>query len=166
MKYFKNIETLEQLKKAYKENAFKLHPDNGGNSSEFVEMQEEYKELFEKVKNVQVKADGSIYEKETTETPEEFINIINEVLKMGDDDVVVELIGVWLWVSGNTKDHKEKLKELGFKWAPKKFMWSWHYDDGRKHYTTREKSIEELRGCYGSKIYKNKINNKLEEKKQ
>jgi hypothetical protein len=35
----------------------------------------------------------------------------------------VVLCGSWLWVSGNTKEHKEELKELGLRWAPNKEKW-------------------------------------------
>jgi hypothetical protein len=38
-------------------------------------------------------------------------------------DLEVVRCGNWLWVSGNTKEHKDRLKELGLRWAPKKGKW-------------------------------------------
>jgi hypothetical protein len=35
----------------------------------------------------------------------------------------VELIGTWVWVSGDTKPVKEELKKLGFSWHAKKICW-------------------------------------------
>ena len=36
------------------------------------------------------------------------------------ENITIELIGSWIWVSGDTREIKEKLKEIGFKWASKK----------------------------------------------
>ncbi len=52
MKYIKNVETLEELKKAYKKLALKLHPDCGGNEEEMKILNNEYDELFSKLKKV------------------------------------------------------------------------------------------------------------------
>lgn len=153
-----NYETQEQLKKHYKKLAFTLHPDCGGDVAQFQELQEEYKILFEKVKTKQVNFEGKTYEKETQETAQDFMNIINEIIKMG---LQVELIGVWLWISGNTKEHKEELKNLGCKWAPKKACWSWHFEEGRKRYYKGEKSLDELRGKYGSQTFTNTTSQKM-----
>lgn len=37
--------------------------------------------------------------------------------------ITVTLVGAWLWVSGNTKPHREALKAAGFKWSPNKLQW-------------------------------------------
>src|SRR5659263_47136 len=39
------------------------------------------------------------------------------------DQVLIELIGSWIWVSGNTYKHRETLKKAGLFFAPKKVMW-------------------------------------------
>ena len=51
MKYFNNVETLEELRKQYKELLKKYHPDNGGNVSDMQEVNAEYDELFKVLKN-------------------------------------------------------------------------------------------------------------------
>ena len=42
MKYFVNINSFEDLKKAFREYTIKLHPDKGGNAEEFAAMMAEY----------------------------------------------------------------------------------------------------------------------------
>ena len=45
MKYFNNIHTAEELKKAFREYTVKLHPDKGGNAEEFAQMMQEYETI-------------------------------------------------------------------------------------------------------------------------
>lgn len=37
--------------------------------------------------------------------------------------LIIELIGTWLWVSGNTKENKEELKAMRFKWSHNRIAW-------------------------------------------
>lgn len=122
MTYFKNCKTAEELKKEYRKLAMKLHPDIvGGDGEDFKAMQAEFEKLWERLKNVHQNAKGETYTKTsetTTETPKEFINIINTLISL--NGLEVEICGSWIWVSGNTKEHKEVLKQLNFKFAYKK----------------------------------------------
>ena len=45
-KYFNNTNTLEELRKQYKELLKQHHPDNGGNVSDMQEINSEYDRLF------------------------------------------------------------------------------------------------------------------------
>ena len=51
MKYFKNIETLEQLRKEYNRLVKENHPDNGGSDEAIKIINVEYEELFKVLKN-------------------------------------------------------------------------------------------------------------------
>lgn len=116
-----NIKTLEELKKAYHRLCLKLHPDVGGSDEEMKILNAEYEQLFERVKNIHVNKDGETYEKETQETPQEFQSLIAELLKL--DGIEIEIIGCFVWITGDTKPHKERLKALGFCWHSKKHCW-------------------------------------------
>ena len=80
MKYIKNGETLEELKKAYKKLALKLHLDCGGNEEEMKILNNEYDELFSKLKNTHKNKEGETYTKETLiRDKSEFIGILQHV---------------------------------------------------------------------------------------
>jgi hypothetical protein len=59
---------------------------------------------------------------------EEFKATLDKLMTLNLEGVKVELIGSWLWVSGNTKPIKDELKALNFRWCPKKDgqPWTWH----------------------------------------
>lgn len=161
MRYFADCKTAEELKKAYRAWAKKLHPDLGGNAEEFKVMQAEYERMWERLKNVHKTAEGKTYtaKAETTETPQEFINIINFLIRL--EGVNVEICGSWIWASGNTMTHKDTLKTLGFKWAYKKRAWYYHTEPYRKK-SHRELTLDEIRDMFGSQSYTTKAE---EEKK-
>ena len=50
MTYFKNIETLEQLRKTYKNLLKQEHPDNGGSEEIMKAINVEYEQLFKLLK--------------------------------------------------------------------------------------------------------------------
>ncbi len=152
-KYFENCKTAEELKKEYKKVAKMLHPDmNPGKDTEeeFKAMQNEFEKAFDLLKNVHINKDGEQYEKETTETANEFMDQINKLLHF--PGVEVELCGSWLWVTGDTKAVKDELKAMGFKWSRNKVAWYFHREPYRKH-SKRNISLDEIREMYGSKSF-------------
>jgi len=158
-KYFTPIpETAEELKRLYKKLAVIYHPDNGGDTEEMKKVNSEYAELFEQLKKVHTNAQGERYTKETTETPEQFINIINELIRF--EGVLIEIIGSFIWVSGNTKSYKDQLKALGFKWSPNKSSW-YLAPEGYKRRSHKNYSMDDIRGMYGSQEVENQPYKKI-----
>ena len=151
-------ETAEELKKMYRKLIFIRHPDSGGNEEAMKKVNAEYTELFENLKNIHTNAKGERYTKETDETPEHFINIINELIRF--ENVLIEIIGSSIWVSGETKPYKEELKKLGFKWSPNKSSWFLAPDDYRRR-SRKDYSMDDIRGMYGSKEVENQPYRKL-----
>lgn len=149
MKWFKNPETLEDLKKQYKRLALKHHPDLGGNTQEMQEINTEYEVLFVRLKDTHKNAEGEFYQSRTatTETASEFMDIIEKLIHM--DGIEIEVCGSWVWVTGNTKPHKEALKALAFRWSINKSAWYFHRDKYRKR-GKKSLTLDEIRGFYGS----------------
>ena len=149
--YFSKCKTAEELKKAYREIVKKLHPDNGGDASLFKTMQQEFTAMWDRLKNIHVNRDGEQYTKETNETAQEFMDIIEKVIHL--DGVEVELCGSWIWCSGNTKEHRKELLALKFVYSSTKKAWYFHYGPYRKKgYASM--TMDEIRSYYGSKKFR------------
>jgi hypothetical protein len=134
--------TIDDLKKQYKAWAFRLHPDVGGTDEAMKILNSEYEAAIAKIgKNLNKKYSYD----------EDFITIIDELIRLNMKNVTVEIMGFFIWVYGNTKPYKDQLKALKLWWHSKKKCWyykpNWYVKKGRKQY-----SFEEIRNAYGSTI--------------
>jgi len=138
-KYFENVSTLEELRKQYRDLLKKYHPDNANGSTEATqEINAEYDRLFKVLKDShESKTAGStgkqsdynanMYNWENDKALREMLQKI-----INFDGIEIEIVGAWIWVSGNTYSNKNDLKEIGFKWASQKKQWYFHIDAFRK----------------------------------
>lgn len=161
MKWFNNPQTLEELKKQYKKLVFKHHPDKGGKTEDMQEINAEYETLFGKLKNVHKNASGETYtaKEETTETPEEFREILEKLIHL--DGIEIEICGSWIWITGNTFLNKEALNALNFKYSRHKKAWYYHKDEYRKR-SKKSYSLNQIREMFGSEKVDSVQQDKLE----
>ena len=152
-RFFNDCKCIEELKAEYKRLALKFHPDMPTGNLEIMQLvNAEYDRLFAILKDVHSKKDGTTYQATgdwtTSETPEQYRDIISALIKM--KGIQIELCGSWLWMTGETMQYKEQLKELGCLWSANKK--AWYYtgspikDKRRSHY----KSMDEIRNAWGS----------------
>lgn len=148
MSYFGQCKTLEELKKEYHRLALANHPDAGGDLEVMKAINAEYDMAFEAVKMWHVNAKGERYQKDYDEQANEYKDIIDKLMKFKGLDI--EIIGRFIWVSGNTKPIKDNLKAMDFRWHSQKSMWykapKGYVKRSRKTYT-----MEQVREMYGSK---------------
>ena len=149
MKYFNNPQTLEELKKQYHHLAFLYHPDRGGDEETMKAINAEFDELFLILKDIHKTWDGDTYtsSQPNTETANQFKDIIDELMRM--EDIIIEIIGCFVWVTGDTTPYKEKLKEMNFRWQSKKRAWYLKPED-YIFKSRREYDFDEIRAKYGT----------------
>ena len=150
--YFSNCRSLEDVKTTFKTLAKQLHPDCGGNAELFKQMMTAYRETFERLKNIHSDSEGKTYQKESAEKPEQYAEIINQVIFF--ENVTIEIIGSWIWLSGDTYPCKDQLKEIGFHYSSSKKAW---YYNGKsdKSFRRGRYSMTKLREKWGSQTVQN-----------
>jgi hypothetical protein len=144
---FRSVSELTEAKKLYKQLAKKLHPDVGGDDESFKALNAVYNNIIE----------HNLYFSNEYKFDLEIEKIISQILHY--ENIEIEVIGKWIWISGETREIKETLKNLGFKWASKKKMW--YFGELQKSSNRREKSIEEIKATYGSQKVATKQNIKI-----
>ena len=156
MAYFKNVNTLEELRKQYKELLKQYHPDNPNGSTEATQsINAEYDRLFKVLKDKheskQTSTDGAKADfnanKYDFEADEKLREVLQKIISF--ENINIEIVGCWLWVDGNTYPYRNDLKEIGFKWASEKKKWYFHTDPFRKR-SKRKLSMDDIRNLYGS----------------
>lgn len=152
MGIFNNCNNVEDVKKKFRELIKENHPDNGGDATTAARILEEYRkalDTFEKCNAKHTTANNAC--RNETEKAEDLSNDIADAAAVacGLDGVIVELVGAWLWVTGNTYPVRDELKGAGFKWASKKKAWYFHAGEYHRHGRT-EKDLDTIKAKYGS----------------
>ncbi|USF28500.1 hypothetical protein N510_003462 [Firmicutes bacterium ASF500] len=154
MKWFSsNISTMEDLRREYRRLAKLHHPDAGGDTEDMKQINAEYDRLYA----VLSRQEATQEKKEPQDTAAEDKAIRTVLDALVNVNATVEIVGCWVWVSEGSYPYRELLKSIGFKFAPKKKAWCWHYGEYRRHHK-REVSLDEIREKYGSQ----KVNNRRE----
>ncbi len=144
-KYFDNVKTLAELKRLYKELARKNHPDLGGSVEAMQQINAEYDKMIEYFAK---HGDKKEQEKAKAEVPEKFRKIIAELIKM--QFIQIEIVGSWIWLSGNVGQYLRKIKGMGFEYSSKQKKY--YLSDGTGKGRASRYSFQDLREIYGSDV--------------
>jgi hypothetical protein len=122
------------------------HPDKGGDTQTMQNLNNAYKNYLAQTRNPEVNQD------QQNEIDKDLIEKVNLLIKY--HDLEIEILGSWIWVTGNTIQHKEDLKASGFFYSPKKLAWYYYKENQDKSRSRGDFSLDEIRGRHGLKFTK------------
>ena len=147
------IKTIDDLKKEYFRLAKIHHPDKGGSTEAFQDLQNEYEKLLK----------STLKNSNLSEEEQHNEEVIDEHLRAVIDSIInipginIELIGKWIWISGNTFLVKDQLKALKFVFFKKEGVPFWVFK-GVESAGRGKMNLDAIKSKYGSKQYKGKGN--------
>ena len=140
--------TPELTKTAYRKACSLYHPDRNPAG---LEMMQAVNQAYD------VLRDYTGSEAVTVGYDADLFAALTAVIDLG---LTIEVCGAWVWVSGDTKPHKDILKAAGYKWAMKKLMWFYRPAD-YKSFSRGSFSIDEIRSKHGSETVRAKQKQKI-----
>ncbi|KZL20410.1 Chaperone protein DnaJ [Pseudovibrio axinellae] len=133
--------TQAEIKAAYKAAAKKYHPDLNPAGAEMMKLVNAAFDVLQ--------AQGTVHTDEATNVNygEDLNAALNAIIDL--DGLEIEICGAWIWVGGNTREHKDALKAAGFKYASKKKRWNFR-PAGWKSKSRGRSTMEDIREKHGS----------------
>ena len=161
---FSNCQTLEEAKGLYKALARENHPDVGGDLRTMQEINAEYADFLQNFAKGEARTRQTSAHAENRKSAADFHDLdqVGEQIRtmiefaLNLEGVEIELMGLWVWLTGNTKAHKDTFKAWNeahaekWKWSPKKTAW---YFAGVPTFNHKETTLEEIRNAYGSQTF-------------
>jgi hypothetical protein len=144
MKYFSSCKTVEEVKSLYKRLAMEHHPDRGGDTATMQAINNEYAFACAYVLRTNGFTDSEA--DELIRLLEEYRRVVEKIINLSG--IVIEVVGHWIWVTGNTYPVRKELKSAGLFFASKKLAWYYRSDA----FKTKggKKTLDEIRNKYGS----------------
>ena len=158
--FFAGCKTAQDVKTKFRDLVKEHHPDKGGNPETMKLINNEYTKALNFIK-----AGGSFEETgsgagATTADPLLTDPLYKAAFEAVETlpGVIIELIGNWIWLSGNTYPHRAIISGAGFHWANTKKMWYYRTDENKTN-NRKAYDINEIRAKHGSKTVANNKQN-------
>jgi curved DNA-binding protein CbpA len=153
---------IQELRDLYRKYAVQLHPDKPtGDHEKFTTMQNEYETVLKEIsENEKIKAGKENRDPFFTfEGESEIMEMLKKAMRV--KNIIIEICGSWLWISGNTFPVHEVLRSFGMRYSKKKKAWYFSPYMSKKRKAGRY-SMKKIRNTFGSTI----LDNKEEEQKE
>lgn len=154
-KWFSEVKTIDELKKQYRKLAMQHHPDISNNSDQAMkEINNEYEKAYTYILTHMSDKEQATHTKQGHNVNDGYREIINKIVHI--PNIIIEICGSWIWISGETKPVKDQLKAAGFYWAAKKLQWYWRPTEYKAPKHRKAMTMEYIRDKYGSEKIENK----------
>jgi len=150
MKFFNDCETIDEVKATYKTLAKIHHPDKGGDTATMQAINSEYSFAIAKIAKGENLTDAEI-DSIITEN-EKYREAISAIINL--EGINIELVGCWIWVTGNTYPVRKELKTAQFFFASKKVAWYFRTEEYKCSNKGHKQSLDEIKNKYGSTAIK------------
>lgn len=158
--YFAGLDA-DQAIKEFRRLCKVLHPDmQGGNPEAFRNLVDEYQDFQRQAKTAQGRAEGwtdkatgEPYEAPDMHLSPETLERLETVLRW--PGLIVELLGTWIWITGDTRQYSEQFKALAFRWSPKKQAWYFHAEPYKRR-SRHDYTLDEIRARHGQTSFTQK----------
>ena len=146
----KKCASVDELKRVFRALVLQNHPDRGGDTKTMQDINNCYQVLLSNFDNTK-NSEGFTYHYNPIKE-KELMDLFYKVVSLDLEGLIVEIIGSWLWVSGeSTFKFKKELKELKLKWSRNKKSWYFHFDDSYQKNHNGNYSLDDIRELWGIK---------------
>lgn len=133
------------IKTAYRKACIKYHPDRNPAG---LEMMKAVNVAYQFLSDLNYNgAERPIDEEVNSDFGEALNTAINAVIGLAG--ITIEVCGAWVWLTGDTKPHKDTLKAAGYWWANKKCAWYFRPAE-HKSRNQGDWDLDKIRDTYGS----------------
>ncbi len=158
--YFAQCQTTNEARNLYRQLCHAhhpdLHPENANATQEMQDINAQYDAFCQATRPEEMRQRAKQHQwRDPTESDfgEAFAQdvrvreAIERIIRL--EGISIEVCGVWVWVSGDTKPVKDQLKQAHYQWSPKKAMW---YFAGKpaSPWAKGDWTIDDIRNEYGS----------------
>jgi curved DNA-binding protein CbpA len=162
--YFEGCTNQAEAKARYRELTRQHHPDAGGDTRTMQDINAEYSKFMSEGAKTEARDRQRTAHAQDRKSAADFHDLdeVGEKIRimiemaLNLEGVEVELMGLWVWLTGNTKAHVQAFKdwnethETKWRWMHKKQAWVYA---GVPSFNRKEKSLDEIRNTYGSQKF-------------